>query len=167
MFAPTVGSADRALRARRAIFRPLTRLLNPLIRRVAGRPGVPLVGLVHHRGRRSGRTYVTAVGVGATDTSLLIPLTFGSGSDWCRNVLAAGGGTVTWRGVPYTAREATLVDDVSVRVELATAFGHFQRFAFRLMGTHQFLRLADLNRAGSRARSSAYDGRSGPPATTD
>jgi deazaflavin-dependent oxidoreductase (nitroreductase family) len=144
MFAHTIRSADRAVRARRAIFGPLTWLLNPLIRRLAGRPGVPLVGLVQHRGRRSGRTYVTPVGVGTTDTSLLIPLTFGSGSDWCRNVLAAGGGTVTWRGIPYTAREAALVEDASIRVELATAFGRFQRFAFRLMGTHQFLRLTDL-----------------------
>jgi deazaflavin-dependent oxidoreductase (nitroreductase family) len=167
MFTHTIGSADRAVRARRAIFGPLTWLLNPLIRRVAGQPGVPLVGLVRHRGRRSGRTYVTPVGVGATDTSLLIPLTFGSGSDWCRNILAAGGGMVTWRGVPYIAGEAALVDDGSAGVELATAFGGFQRFAFRLMGTHQFLRLTDLNHAGSRGRSSAYDSPSGRSATTD
>jgi hypothetical protein len=63
VFAGTRGSApDVALQARRAFFGPLTRLLNPAIRRLAGRSGVPLLGLVHHQGRRSGRTYATPVG---------------------------------------------------------------------------------------------------------
>jgi hypothetical protein len=75
-------SSHRALRARRAFFAPLTRLLNPTIRRIAGRSGVPLLGLVSHRGRRSGRTYSTPVGVGSTGEAFLIPLTFGSSSDW-------------------------------------------------------------------------------------
>ena len=83
-------SNDRALRARRAFLSPLTRLLNPTIRRIAGRSGVPLLGVVSHRGRRSGRTYTTPVSVGSTRDAVLIPLTFGSTSDWCRNVLAAG-----------------------------------------------------------------------------
>ena len=139
---PTAGLAgDRALGARRAFFGPLTRLLNPTIRRRAGRPGVPLIGLVYHQGRRSGRTYATPVGVGSTGTAFLIPLTFGADSDWCRNVLAAGGCAIKLRGREYAADQAEVVDDASVRADLRTAFGAFTRLQLRAMGTHRFLRL--------------------------
>jgi hypothetical protein len=57
---------DRALAARRAFFGPLTQVLNPLIRLMAGRAGVPLIGLVHHRGRRSGTLYLAPVAIGTT-----------------------------------------------------------------------------------------------------
>ena len=89
MFVRSTRPIDRALTVRRAVFGPLTRLLNPAIRRLAGRAGVPLLGLVYHHGRRSGRTYATPVGAGSTGAALLIPLTFGSGSDWCRYAAAA------------------------------------------------------------------------------
>jgi deazaflavin-dependent oxidoreductase (nitroreductase family) len=146
-------ASNRALRARRAFFTPLTRLLNPTIRRIAGRPGVPLLGLVSHQGRRSGRTYATPVGVGWTGAAFLIPLTFGATSDSCRNVLARGGCTVTWNGHKYAADQATVVDDVSARAELNAAFGSLQRFVLGAMGTHEFLRLRVLDgRPGRRAR---------------
>jgi hypothetical protein len=57
---------------------------------MAGRAGVPLIGLVRHRGRRSGTMYLAPVAIGTTETVSLIPLTFGPRSDWCRNVLDAG-----------------------------------------------------------------------------
>jgi hypothetical protein len=94
---------DRALAARRAFLAPLTRLLNPLIRQMAGRAGVPLIGLVRHRGRRSGTMYLAPVAIGTTDTAFLIPLTFGPRSDWCRNVLASGACEVRLCGVDYLA----------------------------------------------------------------
>jgi deazaflavin-dependent oxidoreductase (nitroreductase family) len=141
MFVPTVGPVDRALQRRRAFYGPLTRLLNPSIRRLAGRPGVPLVGLLHHQGRRSGRSYVTPVGVGSSGATFLIPLTFGSTSDWCRNVLAAGTCSITWHGRRYAADQAEVVDDLVAQAEVQAAFGPLPRLLFRLMGLHQFLRL--------------------------
>jgi len=144
MFVQTIGSADRALRARRAFFGPLTRLLNPTIRRLAGRAGVPLVGVVSHQGRRSGRTYATPVAVASTGTALLIPLTFGPTADWVRNVLAASGCTVVWHGRRYLAHEAAVVDDVAGRAEVHRAFGPVLRIALQAMGTHHFLRLGHL-----------------------
>jgi len=132
---------DRALGARRAFFGPLTQVLNPLIRRMAGRAGVPLIGLVRHRGRRSGKTYVAPVAIGATETVFLIPLTFGSGSDWCRNVVAAGGCEVKLRGVEYLAQGAQVVDDLSVLSEIDAAFNPVLRYALRAQGIHQYLRL--------------------------
>src|SRR5712691_11067898 len=130
-----------ALRVRRAFFGPLTRVLNPLIRRSAGASHSPFVGLIYHQGRRSGRTYATPVGLGSTGAAFLIPLTFGAEADWCRNVLAASQCSVKWRGGTYIALEPQVVNDASVPAELAVAFDPFQRLAFRAMGTHQFLRL--------------------------
>src|SRR5262249_43918822 len=97
---------DRALAARRAFFGPLTRVLNPLIRLMAGRAGVPLIGLIRHRGRRSGTMYLAPVAIGTTETMFLIPLTFGPRSDWCRNILASGGCEVRLRGVEYVGQKA-------------------------------------------------------------
>jgi len=134
-------SGDRALRARRAFFAPLTRLLNPAIRRIAGGSGVPLLGIISHRGRRSGRTYSTPVGIGSTGEAFLIPLTFGSTADWCRNVLAAGGCTVTWKGHEYATDEAMIDNDVSAREELNAAFTPLTRVFLRAQGTREFLRL--------------------------
>ena len=73
--------------------------------------------------------------------ALLIPLTFGADADWCRNVLALGRCSVKWRGRIYAAVEPEVVKDVSVLAELTTAFDPLQRQAFRLIGTHTFLRL--------------------------
>src|SRR5579859_4317869 len=132
---------DRALRLRRSLFGPLTRVLNPLIQRIAGGAHMPVVGVVYHQGRRSGRTFATPVGLGSNGAAFLIPLTFGADADWCRNVLAAGRCSVKSRGRNYLAVEPEVVNDVSVLVELTTAFDPLQWQALRMMGTHTFLRL--------------------------
>jgi hypothetical protein len=137
---------DPALAARRAFFGPLTRVLNPLIRQMSGRAGVPLLGLVRHRGRRSGAMYLAPVAVGATATLFLIPLTFGPQSDWCRNILASGGCELRLSGVEYVAQDAQVVDDWSVRDEIDAAFHPVLRFLLAAQGIHQFLRLR--NRGG-------------------
>jgi len=49
------------------------------------------MGLVVHRGRRSGRVYDTPVLVFPADDGYVIALTYGPDTDWIRNVLAAGG----------------------------------------------------------------------------
>jgi len=72
---------------------------------------------------------------------MLIPLTFGAGSDWCRNVLAAGGCKIIWRGREYTTDEPQLVQDIVVQADLNAAFGPLTRLQLQAMGTHQFLRL--------------------------
>src|SRR5579862_5468250 len=63
--------------------------LNRLTRHTA--PLTPGMGVVIHRGRRSGRRYETPVNVFRTPDGYLFALTYGPESDWVRNVLAAGG----------------------------------------------------------------------------
>jgi deazaflavin-dependent oxidoreductase (nitroreductase family) len=140
---------DRALTARRAFFGPLTRVLNPLIRHMAGRAGVPLIGLVCHRGRRSGMLYLAPVAIGKTETAFLIPLTFGPRSDWCRNVLASGACELRLGGLEYRAQDAAVVEGDSVRSEMDAAFNPVLRFFLAAQGIHQFLwltRAAPLSR---------------------
>jgi deazaflavin-dependent oxidoreductase (nitroreductase family) len=135
------AAEDSAARLRRMFFGPLTRLLNPYITRHGGIPGTALVGLVSHQGRRSGHTFTTPLGLGLVGPIVVIPLTFGPGADWCRNVLAAGGCSIALRGQTFQASLPELVDDVSAAADLAAAFGPFQRLVFRAMGTRHFLRL--------------------------
>ena len=73
-----------------AFIRPFTvAVVNPVSRLVAGR--LPLFGVLHHVGRRSGRPYRAPVNVFRDGSDYLVALTYSSQVDWVRNVLAAGG----------------------------------------------------------------------------
>src|SRR5690349_18211830 len=63
-------------RARRLI-RAVARVVNPLLLRIAGRRHMPIVGIVHHRGRKTGRPYATPLGARpAVGGGFVMPLTF-------------------------------------------------------------------------------------------
>jgi deazaflavin-dependent oxidoreductase (nitroreductase family) len=62
--------------------------LNRVTRRIA--PWMPGLGVVVHRGRRSGRVYQTPVNVFAAENGYVLALTYGPDTDWVKNVLAAG-----------------------------------------------------------------------------
>ena len=66
---------------------------------------LPGFGVVRHRGRKSGRVYRTPVSVFATAEGYMVALTYGPGSDWVKNVLAAGRCELETRG-----RRVPLVD---------------------------------------------------------
>lgn len=70
----------------------------PIARALAGRRFFPLWAVVHHRGRTSGRAMTVPVAINATPDALVIVLPWGPGTNWARNVVAAGGATITWRG---------------------------------------------------------------------
>jgi len=72
--------------------RVTNRLTRPLARRLPG------FGVVVHQGRRSKRRYETPVNVFRSADGYVIALTYGTGSDWVRNVLAAGGCDLITRG---------------------------------------------------------------------
>ncbi len=72
----------------RAIARSNKRFANRLVRPIARR--LPFLAVVHHVGRRSGRHYAVPVNVFRDGADIVVPLTYGPGSDWVRNVLAVG-----------------------------------------------------------------------------
>ena len=124
------GAARNAIglspRARRVI-RFAARLVNPLVLAVAGRRWMPIVGVLHHRGRRSGRAYATPLGMRPLGEGFVMPRTFGEHSAWYHNVQAAGGAVVTWGGADHTLYRPQLVD-------AATAMPAFPRYERRLLG---------------------------------
>ena len=128
----------------RHVVRPMTRVLNPAIRRLAGRRH-PALARLEHRGRRSGREYVTPVSAHLTGDTFLVPLTFGDRSDWCRNVLEAGGCSIRWRGRYHRAVNPRVVDRLAMdQGTLRAAFNAMERSMFRILGIKRFLLLDDV-----------------------
>ncbi|OBI85135.1 hypothetical protein A9X01_18610 [Mycobacterium asiaticum] len=89
-------------------FRRLLKIYNVLTRRVSG-TRISTVGLLTHVGRRSGRNYQTSVGVTGHGDGFLVPLTYGPGTDWYRNISAAGSGTLAWKGRTFTVEKPEIV----------------------------------------------------------
>jgi deazaflavin-dependent oxidoreductase (nitroreductase family) len=97
---------------------------------------VPGFGVIVHQGRRSGRQYRTPVNVFAAPGGYLIALTYGTDSDWVRNVLAGNGCVLEVRG-----RRVRLVDPRIVHDESRRGVPPVVRTILRLLGVTDFLRL--------------------------
>lgn len=97
----------------------MARLTAPLARAMAGRRFFPLWAVVHHRGRRTGRELTVPVAVRASADAFVIVLPWGPGTNWARNVLAAGGATVRWKGVDIPVTDPELIG----RAEARSHFG--------------------------------------------
>ena len=72
-------------------------VFNPYYRRTAGEPGA-FAGIIEHRGRVSGTTYRTPVGIRPTEDGFVIALPYDTRPDWIRNVLASGHAVITVEG---------------------------------------------------------------------
>ena len=83
--------------------------LNRVVVHVA--PWMPGLGLVVHRGRKSGREYRTPVEVFQARDGFIVALTYGADTDWLRNVQAAGGGLLRTRGLTFQVSEPRVYHD--------------------------------------------------------
>jgi deazaflavin-dependent oxidoreductase (nitroreductase family) len=112
------------------------RVTNPLMMRgVAGlRP--PGYAVVVHRGRTSGREYHTPVSVFRRPGGYVAALTYGPGTDWVRNVLAAGECLLERRGRRVRVINPRVVRDPSRRLVPPLV-----RLVLRLIGADYFLLL--------------------------
>ena len=120
----------------RRLIRSIARVVNPLVLRIAGRRHMPVVGIVHHRGRTTGRRYATPLGIRpAAAGGFVVPLTFGESAGWYRNIAAAGWCVVTWRGADHTVAGPVIVD----RATALPAFPRYERLALRAIGINQFV----------------------------
>ena len=122
-------------RARRLI-RAVARIVNPLVLRVAGRRHMPVLGIVHHRGRKTGRRYATPLGVRpAADGGFVMPLTFSQASHWYQNIRAAEWCVVTYRGEDHTVAGPVIVD----RATAFPSYPRYERLSLRLIGINEFV----------------------------
>ena len=134
------GNAIRFGPRTRRLIRAVARVINPLVLRIAGRRHMPVLGVVHHRGRKTGRTYATPLGVRPTaGGAFVIPLTFSGASQWYRNIQAAGGAVITYQGTDHSVAGPSVVD----RATAGPSYPRYERLALRLIGINEFVSLTD------------------------
>jgi deazaflavin-dependent oxidoreductase (nitroreductase family) len=119
------------------VTRAVARTTAPISRPLAGRRFFPLWAIVHHRGRKSRRAYSIPVAIRASADTFTIALPWGDRTEWVRNVEAAGGCTITWRGREHHTVAPTVIG----LEEAAPAFAAWQRAILRAAGVRRFLRL--------------------------
>lgn len=89
--------------------------LNRVMKHVA--PSAPGLGVVVHKGRRSGRMYETPVNVFRTGDGFVISLTYGAEkTEWVKNVVASGGCEL--RAGPHRRRRFPVADDRDLTAEV-------------------------------------------------
>jgi deazaflavin-dependent oxidoreductase (nitroreductase family) len=93
---------------------------NPRVMRTAGSSGAG-TSVIHHVGRRSGRSFSTPVDVIDVPDGFVIALPYGTRADWVRNVIIAGSATVSSKGAtfavdrPIIAATAEVIDHIPAR----------------------------------------------------
>jgi deazaflavin-dependent oxidoreductase (nitroreductase family) len=87
------------------------RIAGPMMARMPG------FGVLHHRGRKSGREYRTPVKLFRHGDDYVITLPYGAGTDWVKNVVAAGGGDLAvGRRLVHVVRPTLFKDDGTVPI---------------------------------------------------
>ena len=115
------------------VLNPLIRLqraiINPHQMRSAGTPGA-YASVIRHRGRSSGRSYETPVGVVAAGDGFVIGLVYGSRANWCQNVLASGSATIVHEGQTHQVDQPEIVSMQTVEAQFTAGDQRgFRRFA--------------------------------------
>jgi len=108
---------------------------NRITGHVAGR--LPGFGIVLHRGRRSGHPYRTPINVFRGGDGYVAALTYGTDTDWVKNVLAAGGCELEVR-----RQRVRLTDPRVVHDETRSAMPPGVRQLLGMLGVTDFLYLA-------------------------
>jgi deazaflavin-dependent oxidoreductase (nitroreductase family) len=112
------------------------RVTNKVTGPFAGR--LPGFAVVRHVGRRSGRAYETPVNLfrDRDGDRFVVALTYGSGSQWVRNVLAAGGCTLRVRGADVEVTDPVVFTEPERRAARVPA-----RWILGAVGADEFMRL--------------------------
>jgi deazaflavin-dependent oxidoreductase (nitroreductase family) len=129
-------------RAKRVYLWVLKNTLNRVTIRVA-RSGHGPFALIRHTGRKTGKSYETPLILARSGADFIAELTYGPEVAWYRNVLAAGRGTVVFKGVEYQIDRVEPCDTEVGR----RAFGYPAALLLRLLRRHDFRRLHTAERA--------------------
>jgi deazaflavin-dependent oxidoreductase (nitroreductase family) len=130
-------STTAAKPGRRSAIRTFNKkILNPVMLLAAGRRHWYAAKL-HHVGRRSGRPYTTPIVAEPVSGGFVVPLPYGAGVDWLRNVRAAGEAVIDLHGVPYAVDQPRVVP----AAEALPIVRPSRRRVWRRLGIEQFLRL--------------------------
>lgn len=139
----SLHSADQAIRPRfGGVLRRIARFTSPATLPLAGKRWNPIFATIEHRGRKTGRRYVAPVAARRLEGGFVIALAFGAQVDWYRNLIAAGGGTIRWRGDEYRVTAPQKIDAPTALV----AFNPVQGILLRIAGVDGYVRIADADR---------------------
>ena len=118
------------------------RFLNPAMMNLAGRRHW-YAAVIRHRGRRSGREYATpVVAVPVAGDAFIVPLPYGEGVDWLKNVLAAGRAVIEAKGETYDIFEPEAMD----AAEALPLLDERHRRTWGRFGIERFLRVKQTHR---------------------
>jgi deazaflavin-dependent oxidoreductase (nitroreductase family) len=115
----------------------ITHATGPLALRVAETGAIPVWAVVRHRGRKSGKLYSTPIAIRPTPDGFILPLPWGEGTDWCRNLRAAGGGVIRWGGADIEITDPEVMD-VAAAMRF---FDAYMRPIMKLIGIKKVLRV--------------------------
>ena len=108
------------------------RVTNRLMIRRANKP--PFAA-IRHRGRTSGREYRIPLNAFPRRDEVVFALTYGSGADWVKNVLADGRATLEYGGEELELEGPRIVD----RADAIDALPAYVRLATKLIGVTEYL----------------------------
>jgi deazaflavin-dependent oxidoreductase (nitroreductase family) len=131
---PTSADSVAGRPHRSGPIRRLARPFGPIAVRLSGTRWFPLWAILRHTGRTSGRAYATPVAALATPDGFIIPLPFGDATQWAKNLLAAGRGSIRFAGREHQIAEPRIVDR-----EGAAALPPVIRFLAARLGIRQFV----------------------------
>ena len=117
------------------ILQSLSRRGGSLSRLIADRGWIGIWGTIEHVGRKSGKRYRTPIAVLSSGELLIVPLPFGSATQWVRNVLEAGGCVIRWLGRDTEVTEPRIADWSEVKPLVPRIL----RPIIRLVGVRHFL----------------------------
>lgn len=110
-------------------------VLNPAMLHLAGRKHW-YASVIRHAGRRSGKIYSTPiVAERVPGGGFIVPLPYGTGTDWLRNVLAAGRATITTGGRTFDVVDPHVIDAVEAAPKLTPR----RRRTFERFGIENFV----------------------------
>jgi deazaflavin-dependent oxidoreductase (nitroreductase family) len=112
------------------------RFTNKLFLPTAGTRFSPYALLIH-KGRKTGKLYMIPVVTARQGSRFIFALAYGLDVDWYRNVTAAGGCELHWKGVEYLLSNPRELDQVEGR----KAFGKFVEMLFRWRKVSNFAQM--------------------------
>ena len=65
--------------------------------------------MLHHVGRRSGKAYKTPLTAHKSENTIIVPMPYGTETDWLRNLQAAGKGVVELDGRSFSVDDPEVV----------------------------------------------------------
>jgi deazaflavin-dependent oxidoreductase (nitroreductase family) len=105
------------------------RIAEPAAHAMSGRRWMPLWATIHHTGRKSGRSFHTPIAVIPVREPgvVMIGLPWGLDTNWARNVVAAGGASLTWKGSEVWVTDPRIEDAVSAAARAKAPFDQIVR----------------------------------------